>query len=805
MTDSMDKKSKEKHDKFNVDLDALLDEAESSMIPLAEFQVEEDAIDRLLMSAGFDESDMIQDKRTVVDATLGDFSDFNDVKTPTEDFDEVAMTIAVDDDEVSAEETLEDIDVIDPEALLVNGGFDKVAVVQDESIAEAMAVGNDEVSVDDFSDFSDFIDPEMLLVDDDFDKVAEVQDESVAETMAVVNGEVSVDDFSDFSDFIDPEMLLANDDFDKVAVTQDETVTSTVNDNVLDDFADLSDFNTSVEILLNEDDSFGLSDDTEISDMIQDEAEASLSDVEFQVIDDEEGFGHADERSEQAIGNDELNSDDLSELDDFFQLNKVSADFSRQIEDQLAEADMLTAKNNQEDDFLLPDFDITSDLESSVGSSDADISNQLEDPFADADFLSGDDALQDFGSEAIADDLEKKDPVTEIADEDAENTELDALSSEQRFEQQGIKKQLEDAGDALKKAKLLAYVALSFGVVAIVAAVSFGVISYGAKSEVTKLTEVVSNLQASLANIAENDPHEEINAMSKSVIQLNRQLDGFIAELKGSRSFPLDMLDNKVPDIQEKQYTLSKALTLLQDKMGKEIKLFSAEPSKIESGSKTGELAPIKIDALHTLTKEEVAHEPVMYRKEPVHELIKEKAKPEVVAIKEKAKLEVAPVKVEAKSEVAAVKVEAKSEAAPVKVEAKPEVAAVKVEAKPEATPVKLEVKPEVTAAKVQTEAISTKSDVIQKAVSPEEVLKLKSPEVVGNWGVNLLAFKQEWFAKSKAAEFARQGIFADVVPVPGNMYRLRVGGFKTKAEANANKGRIQSALNLSSVWVSDN
>jgi len=65
MTDSIDKKSNEKHDNLDVDLDALLDEAEYSLVPKNEFQDDEDAIDRLLMNASFDADDALMQKRWV--------------------------------------------------------------------------------------------------------------------------------------------------------------------------------------------------------------------------------------------------------------------------------------------------------------------------------------------------------------------------------------------------------------------------------------------------------------------------------------------------------------------------------------------------------------------------------------------------------------------------------------------------------------------------------------------------------------------------------------------------------------------
>jgi cell division protein FtsN len=75
------------------------------------------------------------------------------------------------------------------------------------------------------------------------------------------------------------------------------------------------------------------------------------------------------------------------------------------------------------------------------------------------------------------------------------------------------------------------------------------------------------------------------------------------------------------------------------------------------------------------------------------------------------------------------------------------------------------------------------------------------------HWSVNLIAFKQDWYAKSKAAEFAQKGVPVEVIPVDVNgvvWYRLRVAGFKNRAEADSYAARIKKALNLSSVWVGD-
>jgi len=80
-----------------------------------------------------------------------------------------------------------------------------------------------------------------------------------------------------------------------------------------------------------------------------------------------------------------------------------------------------------------------------------------------------------------------------------------------------------------------------------------------------------------------------------------------------------------------------------------------------------------------------------------------------------------------------------------------------------------------------------------------------KKVKASAEWTVNLVSFKQEWYAKKKAAEFKNKGIPVEVVSVKvkgEQWYRLRVTGFKTKYEAGSYASRAKKALNLSSVWV---
>ncbi|WNB75126.1 SPOR domain-containing protein [Methylomonas koyamae] len=107
-------------------------------------------------------------------------------------------------------------------------------------------------------------------------------------------------------------------------------------------------------------------------------------------------------------------------------------------------------------------------------------------------------------------------------------------------------------------------------------------------------------------------------------------------------------------------------------------------------------------------------------------------------------------------------------------------------------------------------EALQNKVSALEKgrvtavAAAPKPEKKKPAP-VEENWAVNLVAFKQDWYAKSKAQEFAGKGVPAKVSKTETkgeNWYRLSVDGFKTQYEAAAYAAKVKKTLNLDSVWV---
>lgn len=107
-------------------------------------------------------------------------------------------------------------------------------------------------------------------------------------------------------------------------------------------------------------------------------------------------------------------------------------------------------------------------------------------------------------------------------------------------------------------------------------------------------------------------------------------------------------------------------------------------------------------------------------------------------------------------------------------------------------------------------EALQSKVAALEKGKSPTAAPKpvAKKPVIEQNWAVNLIAFKQDWYAKRKAEEFAAKGVPAKVSRTDNKgetWYRLSVDGFVNQAEAAAFAAKVKKTLNLDSVWVAKN
>ncbi|MGZ4980219.1 MAG: hypothetical protein ACXWE4_02705, partial [Methylobacter sp.] len=325
MTDSIDKKTKEKPN-LDVDLDAMLDDAESSLAPINEFQDDEDSIDRLLMDAGFDLDDeltplKVNDADAVNDIDLHDeLDDFLGFDDFIGDFDKQEETQAVVEPEqgvrdlspASSNERQDDEDAID--RLLINAGIDAEDM--------PMPVTDDDVSafeeLDEFSDFSDFNEPEIDSVpeaDEPELAVAEIEESGVEDV--VVDAGEELDDFSDFSDFNEPDMISVEiDEPEQNAEDLSMTVAAGLPDEI-DDFSGLADdFDGTDMIQDDEIDALALAEtDSTLANMQQ---QAAIDESANDLQDDENGIDDllmdsgidSEDALEQTAVKDKLFSDD---------------------------------------------------------------------------------------------------------------------------------------------------------------------------------------------------------------------------------------------------------------------------------------------------------------------------------------------------------------------------------------------------------------------------------------------------------------------------------------------------------------
>ncbi|WP_347989112.1 SPOR domain-containing protein [Methylomonas sp. AM2-LC] len=105
----------------------------------------------------------------------------------------------------------------------------------------------------------------------------------------------------------------------------------------------------------------------------------------------------------------------------------------------------------------------------------------------------------------------------------------------------------------------------------------------------------------------------------------------------------------------------------------------------------------------------------------------------------------------------------------------------------------------------LETKVSNLEKGKLQTVVTAPKLEKKKPVVVEENWAVNLIAFRQDWYAKRKAEEYASKGVAVKVSKSESKgevWYRLSVDGFKSQYEAAGYAAKIKKSLNLDSVWV---
>lgn len=795
MTDSKDNidKSKPNH------LHTVFDEKLSNVDADIEFE-DQDAIDKLLVDTGFDAKQVADDFDSFDDFfKFDDFGDFDD--SPVEP--------------IPAEE-ITALSLEKPGEVVVEHRLDNNDEASDVTVLKTI----DEFA--DIDDFSDFVDPivEPLAVDDELLPIIDVPDElpgqdSIDQLLVETGFDdslVLIDEFADIDEVSKPvldEELIADEEIapeikDELAgqtsIEKLAAVTGFVNvepplitgNSVSDEFSDVSDFSDfaypvleSISELIEETspvvDEFGGGDEfaelaAEVNVLADAEIDERQNSLKLGVVDEfSDGLSAAvgeealvnlidddsndaflsSDQPETALDEDALVAAQLAlmgksaavDSDEFLALDEIGddlfADSDASITASIDEfSEQSTGRNSDgENDFLLADFDITSDtdfpgLVGGIERNGAFSDNDFATPFEQIS-----PSLPELRSEPV-EELESIPKASLASDNVADNVQSDAiaqLKSEQERLDKVFKKQFADTEAKAKKTATLGYVALGLGIIALGLAGGMGWVAVTAKSELSPLSESVKTIQVDLNS---QKPDQELFEVKATVEQLNQKIDGVVNQLQGPGASGQESLQGAA--------------------LGSVIKpgeLGTKEPgAKKDVVNKSLDIAPAHVSDGHAPSGSEHG----------------------------------APTGADT----------GKSHDAPAKSEAvkTPEVA------KPLAESAADEKK--TLAPRSETKTGNSETSALKKKLSKtsHSVAQAK-PLSHLDWSVNLIAFRQDWYAKSKASEYIQKGVPVEVVPVEISgvvWYRLRVSGFKNKAEADIYALRVKRALNLSSVWVGD-
>ena len=395
-----------------------------------------------------------------------------------------------------------------------------------------------------------------------------------------------------------------------------------------------------------------------------------------------------------------------------------------------------------------------------------------------------------------------------------QNHALSQLRADQDSIEGKSRMQFAEAESKNKKSATFGYIALGVGLIGVLGSAGIGWFSYGTKTETTTLTETVAELEGKVDTFLAKNPEKEIENIKVSVDQLNQKVEKLTVAQAAMLAPPV-VAEAAVPATPAPAVDAEGKLVAPIAQANSSVDLLNSQKTEPNAeGSKIPELAVPAMGemAAHISTKAAEPAKLAEMTKKPNND----KA---IAAAKATSKADAEKAAAKAEAEKAAVKAAAESlsqkatkanvATANAKAEnAKAENAKVDEERKLIAQLKVDRYKGRMTrgmahgAADSAAEAAKAKpkKEVLNTAVKPEK------PAVVGKYSVNMLSYQQEWFAQSKAAEFKQKGIPVEVVPTdptkPGTSFRLKVGGFKTKSEADAYSDKVKKSLDLKETWV---
>ncbi len=425
--------------------------------------------------------------------------------------------------------------------------------------------------------------------------------------------------------------------------------------------------------------------------------------------------------------------------------------------------------------------------------------------------------LMDAGHDA---DDESKSKSTRLIDEDEALTasefsgNQDSAMSQLRASQDSIdsknKQQFVDVEKKRKKTAMFGYMALGVGVIGLLGSAGIGWLSYDTKNDTSTLSQSVTALEEKVNTFLAKNPEKEIENIKLSVEQLNQKVEKIAAAQISVPQVALAPNDKTAPiaavkpndsvDLLNSKAAAAPAMESVKTESPSAIALtIAAPPSDISLAPhaavvEISSLKPVESVKLADMTKKSAKKTDAVKTVEvdkkaaEIDKKVAEKA--------EKAESELLMQKIAKAEAIAKAAAEASyKNDAPHKAD--------RYSGRMTRGMAHSGSKDKTT--KTNNVATKTNGATPAKEVLHAEIKSQKSV-AVGKYSVNVISYQQEWFAQSKAAELKQKGIPVQVVPVdaskPGTKFRLKVGGFKNKAEASAYADKIKKSSGGNEPWV---
>jgi hypothetical protein len=126
------------------------------------------------------------------------------------------------------------------------------------------------------------------------------------------------------------------------------------------------------------------------------------------------------------------------------------------------------------------------------------------------------------------------------------------------FEQENMQRRLNGCELKIKKTAVITYVSLGIGIVALISTIAMAVIINGMKTEISKLTELVSILEEDMSSLTEKNSEMKFNSNDSAIEQLN-QKNSLSRQLQEQPQSAVETLKRKLTATVAKQATINKS------------------------------------------------------------------------------------------------------------------------------------------------------------------------------------------------------------------------------------------------------